>query len=516
MKRVKKRVQQKVQSTLTPRRQRMFLIFLSIFLQFGLYVVVLLYFSQYFVYFYWLCLLVSLVVSLFISTRKSKLPYKVAWIIPILLVPIVGGVMFIILGGARSPHYHRAETRRTLKRELSSRLSTVDLLPYGPDALQQAWYLEKTGLCPAYQNTETTYYPTGTAFFPDLLEELEQARDYIFLEYFILAEGSMWSEMLDILTRKAAQGVDVRVIYDGVGSATTLPPDYPDQLHRLGILCRIFQPLRPLLSIHQNNRDHRKLCVIDGVTGFVSGLNLADEYVDRKERFGYWKDNALRLRGEAVWSLTVFFLTMWDHHNPGSDYHLFRPRTLPPLAETGGIVAPYADTPNPADTVCADLHLQMITKAKRYLYVTTPYLTPDETILSALCLAARSGVDVRIMTPHIPDKKVVFAVTRSNYTALLEAGARIYEFTPGFLHSKTVVADDLYASVGSCNLDYRSFYLQFENGVWLCGDPAVLAVRDDFLHTLEVCQEITLDDERKLPLFSRLLRSIYRLFAPLF
>ena len=206
MKRVKKRVQQKVQSTLTPRRQRMFLIFLSIFLQFGLYVVVLLYFSQYFVYFYWLCLLVSLVVSLFISTRKSKLPYKVAWIIPILLVPIVGGVMFIILGGARSPHYHRAETRRTLKRELSSRLSTVDLLPYGPDALQQAWYLEKTGLCPAYQNTETTYYPTGTAFFPDLLEELEQARDYIFLEYFILAEGSMWSEMLDILTRKAAQG----------------------------------------------------------------------------------------------------------------------------------------------------------------------------------------------------------------------------------------------------------------------------------------------------------------------
>ena len=313
--------------------------------------------------------------------------------------------MFIILGGARSPHYHRAETRRTLKRELSSSLSTVDVLPYGPDALQQAWYLEKTGLCPAYRNTETTYYPTGTAFFPDLLEELEQARDYIFLEYFILAEGSMWSEMLDILTRKAAQGVDVRVIYDGVGSATTLPPDYPDQLHRLGILCRVFQPLRPLLSIHQNNRDHRKLCVIDGVTGFVSGLNLADEYVDRKERFGYWKDNALRLRGEAAWSLTVFFLTMWDHQNPSSDYRLFRPGTLPPLAETGGLVAPYADTPNPADTVCADLHLQMITKAKRYLYVTTPYLTPDETILSALCLAARSGVDVRIMTPTSPTKR---------------------------------------------------------------------------------------------------------------
>ena len=207
---------------------------------------------------------------------------------------------------------------------------------------------------------------------------------------------------------------------------------------------------------------------------------------------------------------------MWDHQNTPSDFRLFRPRALPPLKRSGGIVVPYADTPNPSDTICADLHLQMITKAKRYLYLTTPYLIIDETMTAALCTAARSGVDVRIMTPHIPDKKVVFAVTRSNYPTLLEAGARIYEFTPGFLHSKTVVADDLYASVGSCNLDYRSFYLQFENGVWLCGDPAVLEVRDDFLQTMEVCQEITQNDCKTLSLFSRLLRSIYRLFAPLF
>ena len=238
--------------------------------------------------------------------------------------------------------------------------------------------------------------------------------------------------------------------------------------------------------------------------------------MDRKERFGYWKDNALRLRGEAVWSLAVFFLTMWNHQNPHTDFSPFRPKALPPVNTTGGIVVPYADTPDPADTVGADLHLQMITKAKRYLYLTTPYLVIDETITAALCTAARSGVDVRILTPHIPDKKVVFEVTQSNYPVLLEAGVRIYEFTPGFLHSKTVVADDLYASVGSCNLDYRSFYLQFENGVWLCGDPAVFHLRDDFLQTLEVSQEITLDDSRTLPLFQRLLRSIYRLFSPLF
>ena len=507
---------QPVHSVLSPHRQRMALIIASIVAQFALYVVVLVQFTQYFVYFYWICVGVSLAVSLFISTLTFKMAYKIAWIIPILLVPLIGGVMYIILGGSRKPHYRRAETRRAMKHYLVPQLSTTDFLHYGADAMQQAWYLEHAALCPAYRNTETTYYPTGADFFPVFLRELAQAKEYIFLEYFIIAEGSMWSDVLDILTEKAAAGVEVRVIYDGVGSAPTLPSDYPQQLAQKGIRCQEFQPFRPLLSIHQNNRDHRKICVIDGVTGFVSGLNLADEYVDRLDRFGYWKDNALRLRGEAVWSLAVFFLTMWNHQNPHTDFSPFRPKALPPVDTTGGIVVPYADTPGPADTVGADLHLQMITKAKRYLYLTTPYLVIDETITAALCTAARSGVDVRILTPHIPDKKVVFAVTQSNYPVLLEAGVRIYEFTPGFLHSKTVVADDLYASVGSCNLDYRSFYLQFENGVWLCGDPAVFAVRDDFLLTLEVSQEITLDDGRTLSLFQRLLRSIYRLFSPLF
>lgn len=507
---------QPIHSVFSPHRQRMALIIASIIAQFAIYVVILVQSSQYFVYFYWICVGVSLAVTLFISTRKFKLAYKVAWIVPILLVPLIGGVMYIILGGSRKPHYRRSEVRRILRKQLPPRLSTTDFLRYGPDAMQQAWYLEHAALCPAYANTETTYYPTGAAFFPDFLAELAQAKEYIFLEYFIIAEGSMWSEVLEILTEKARQGVEVRVIYDGIGSAPTLPADYPDQLHQRGIFCQVFQPFRPMLSIHQNNRDHRKLCVIDGVTGFVGGLNLADEYVDRLDRFGYWKDNALRLRGEAVWSLSVFFLTMWDHQHLQTDFPRFRPKALPPVHAGGGIVVPYADTPDDADTVGADLHLQMITKAKRYLYLTTPYLVIDETISAALCTAARSGVDVRILTPHIPDKKVVFAVTQSNYPVLLEAGVRIYEFTPGFLHSKTVVADDLYASVGSCNLDYRSFYLQFENGVWLCGDPAVFHLRDDFLQTLEVSQEITLDDGRTLPLFQRLMRSIYRLFSPLF
>jgi cardiolipin synthase len=311
--------------------------------------------------------------------------------------------------------------------------------------------------------------------------------------------------------------VDVRVIYDGVGCAATLPMHYPQKLREAGIRCQPFQPFRPLLSIHQNNRDHRKLCVIDGWVGYCSGLNLADEYVGELERFGDWKDNAIRLEGNAAWSLAVFFLTMWaTHREEDMDYPAFRPRRPRLMPQTPGFVVPYADTPMDGETVCADLLLQMITKAKRYCYLTTPYLVIDETLTAALCTAARSGVDVRIMTPHIPDKKVVFAVTRSNYPPLLEAGCRVFEYSPGFLHSKVVVADDLYASVGSCNLDYRSLYLQFENGVWLCGDPAVAGVKDDFLDTQRQCQEIFLQDCQSVPLFSRLLCTVYRIFSPLF
>ena len=504
-------------SAFTPHHQRTFWVVLSILLQIGLMVTVLHFFNQYFVFFYWLCVVVSVLVALFISTRRNKLAYKVAWIIPILLVPVVGGLMYIFLGGGRKPQFRREDALKVYRRQLSPTLDNLDFLPYGPDAAQLAWYLQKSALCPAYGNTDTRYFSTGEAFFPVFLEELKQARRYILLEYFIIAEGSMWDEILAVLRDKVREGVEVRVIYDGIGSANTLDADYDETLEAKGIHCRPFHPFLPILSIHQNNRDHRKLCVIDGVTGFVSGLNIADEYIARKERFGYWKDNALRLRGEAVWSLVVFFLAMWDDgQKEKSDYAWFRPQALPSSEAPRGLVVPYVDTPFSEDTVCADLHLLMIAKAKNYLYLTTPYLILDETLTAALRTAARSGVDVRIMTPHVPDKKAVFAVTQSNYASLLEAGVRIYEFTPGFLHSKTVVADDLYASVGSCNLDYRSFYLQFENGVWLCGTESVESVRGDFLDTIPLCQEIFPEDATPRNLWARLKRSLLRLFSPLF
>ena len=502
----------------SPRFQRVLGIILLLLLQLAAFVIVLRRFNSYFVYFYWVCLALSVFVCIWIAGTKTRLPYKMAWIIPILTVPILGVPAYFLMGGARrSKQGVRQRTRESLREQLYGAARPSDLRAYGVDVVQQSQYLLNAGCCPPFAKTDTEYFPTGEAFFPVFLEALSKAERYIFLEYYIIAEGRMWTEILSILAQKAAQGVDVRVIYDAMGSVVTLPHSFPDDLEDLGIPCSVFQPVRPILSLHQNNRDHRKLCVIDGTVGFVGGINLADEYINQIKRFGYWKDSALLLRGEAVWSMTVMFLQMWASiRRLEVDYSKFRPRSYPPVPEECGFVQPYVDSPLAEDTICADLHIQMFSKAKWYLYITTPYLAIDETIASALYITARSGVDVRIMVPHIPDKKLVFSVTQSHYEALLRAGARIYEFLPGFIHSKTVVADDLYASVGSCNMDYRSFYLQHENGAWLCGAPAVSAIREDFLASLSHCKEITLRDCVQISLPRRLMRSLLRIFSPLF
>lgn len=500
----------------SPHLQRFVGIASIILLQLVAFVIVIKQFSSYFIYFYWICVGISLLVSIWIASGKSKLPYKVAWIIPILMFPLFGGLTYFLTGASHRPSKRVLQhTRDQLRHNLTFSLRPSDLRSFGIDVVQQSHFLANTAACPPYQNTETLYFPTGEAFFPVLLEELSKAEHYIFLEYFIISEGDMWLKIQKILAEKAAQGVDVRVIYDDFGSLMTLPKSFPEDMAELGILCSVFQPVRPVLSVHQNNRDHRKLCVIDGIVGFTGGINLADEYINQLERFGYWKDSALLLRGEAVWSLSVMFLQMWESiRHSEVDYDHFRPKQLPLVAKHIGFVQPYCDTPLVTDTVCADLHMQMFSKAKWYLYITTPYLIIDETISTALHISARSGVDVRIMIPHIPDKRMVFSVTQSHYYSLLQAGVRIYEFLPGFIHSKTVVADDLYASVGSCNLDYRSFYLQHENGTWLCGTPSVVTIREDFLSSLAFCKEIKLSD-CQIPLPKRILRSILRLFSPL-
>ena len=475
--------------------------------------------DNYFVYFYAGSVLLSLLITLGIINSKSNPAYKIAWLIPILLFPVFGGLIYLLFGSDRTGRYLRKKLQG-IGTEMDNvigeayRRSGAEQLP--PDAANQSRYISHCAYCPPYQNTTTEYLPLGEVKFERMVEELKKAKHYIFLEYFIIQEGKMWNTILDILRQKAAEGVDVRVIYDDMGCIMILPTGYDKTLEQMGIKCRIFNPFVPILSSRFNTRDHRKICVIDGNVGFTGGINLADEYINAYEKHGHWKDTSILLKGEAVFNLTVMFLSMWDYLDGTTgktDYSRYYPTVWDENAK--GYVQPFADNPLDDEAVGETVYLNLINKAKRYVYITTPYLILSSEMLTALTSAAKCGVDVRIITPHIPDKWYVHAVSRSHYQPLIEAGVKIYEYTPGFIHAKTFVVDDDYAVVGTINLDYRSLYLHFECAVWMYQTPSVAQVRDDFFKTQQISQEITLEECRSLSFPRRLGRSVLRVFAPL-
>ena len=475
--------------------------------------------DNYFVYFYAGSVLLSLLITLGIINSKSNPAYKIAWLIPILLFPVFGGLVYLLFGSDRTGRYLRKKLQG-IGTEMDNvigeahRRSGAEQLP--PDAANQSRYISHCAYCPPYQNTTTEYLPLGEVKFERMVEELKKAKHYIFLEYFIIQEGKMWNTILDILRQKAAEGVDVRVIYDDMGCIMILPTGYDRTLEQMGIKCRIFNHFVPILSSRFNTRDHRKICVIDGNVGFTGGINLADEYINAYEKHGHWKDTSILLKGEAVFSLTVMFLSMWDYLDgtiAKTDYSRYYPTVWDENAK--GYVQPFADNPLDDEAVGETVYLNLINKAKRYVYITTPYLILSSEMLTALTSAAKCGVDVRIITPHVPDKWYVHAVSRSHYQPLIEAGVKIYEYTPGFIHAKTFVVDDDYAVVGTINLDYRSLYLHFECAIWMYQTPSVAQVRDDFFKTQQISQEITLEECRSLSFPRRLGRSVLRVFAPL-
>ena len=475
--------------------------------------------DNYFVYFYAGSVLLSLLITLGIINSKSNPAYKIAWLIPILLFPVFGGLVYLLFGSDRTGRYLRKKLQG-IGTEMDNvigeahRRSGAEQLP--PDAANQSRYISHCAYCPPYQNTTTEYLPLGEVKFERMVEELKKAKHYIFLEYFIIQEGKMWNTILDILRQKAAEGVDVRVIYDDMGCIMILPTGYDRTLEQMGIKCRIFNPFVPILSSRFNTRDHRKICVIDGNVGFTGGINLADEYINAYEKHGHWKDTSILLKGEAVFNLTVMFLSMWDYLDSTTgktDYSRYYPTVWDENAK--GYVQPFADNPLDDEAVGETVYLNLINKAKRYVYITTPYLILSSEMFTALTSAAKCGVDVRIITPHVPDKWYVHAVSRSHYQPLIEAGVKIYEYTPGFIHAKTFVVDDDYAVVGTINLDYRSLYLHFECAVWMYQTPSVAQVRDDFFKTQQISQEITLEECRSLSFPRRLGRSVLRVFAPL-
>lgn len=463
------------------------------------------------------------IVVLWIVNRKINPSYKLAWTILVLMVPIFGLTLYFLFGESRIAsateaafEQKRMESRKYLEEDPETRkkLDEEDF-----SISRQSAYITESAGYPVHENTSAEYFQVGDDMFPVLVKELSQAKEYIFIEYFIINDGVMWRTILDILEKKAAQGVDVRLIYDGFGCLTTLPYKYEEEIRKKGIKCVVFNPFRPFLNIIQNNRDHRKLCIIDGWVGFTGGINLADEYINQKERFGHWKDTAVMLKGEAVWNMTVMFLHMWDvvlRSRETVDYEKYLPHTFhrEPFEGTG-FVQPFSDTPLDHEIVGENVYMNIINRAKHYVYICTPYLIIDNEMMTSLCLAAKSGIDVRIMTPGIPDKKMVFLLTQSYYQQLIEAGVKIYEYQPGFLHAKSFVCDDEIAVVGTINLDYRSLYLHFEDGVWMYKNDAIADIKRDFLDTIEYCNPVGVEfcTGRTMPV--RVMQNVLRLLAPM-
>ncbi len=417
--------------------------------------------TQYSVFINALFRFVSIGILLYLIRKDENSAYKIAWMILIMGIPLFGGILYVM-------------------------------------------------------NTKVTYYPVGEDMFASMLEDLKKAEHYIFLEYFIIQEGLMWDWILEILEQKVKEGVDVRLIYDDVGCVSLLPFHYAGMMEEKGIKCLAFNRFIPVVSLVMNNRDHRKIMVIDGHTAYNGGINLADEYINKKLRFGHWKDTGVRIHGDAVFNFTLMFLEVWNAFKvPDLDYSIFRPRRWHEEPFEGdGYVAPYADTPLDNEALGENVYINILNQAKDYVYIATPYLLISDEMENALCLAAKRGVDVRILMPGIPDKPTVFFMAKSYYPPLLKAGVQIYEYTPGFVHAKSYVCDDRIATVGTINMDFRSLYLHFECGTFLYGCKAVLDVKKDMEECFPQCHQVSLGDCRQ-GLIGNLLTSVLRVLAPL-
>ena len=463
----------------------------------------------------------SLLTVLYIVNKDDNPAYKLAWIIPILSFPLFGGILYLMFGDKRPTKRMRIQMDKAAAKISAFSVSEDTLLEEvkkeNPIAYGQMRYINDCAHYPAYRNTESYYYKSGEECYPVLLEELRKAKHFIFMEYFIVEENHMWDNILQILKQKASEGVDVRVMYDDMGCVALLPYKYYKKLEEYGIRCVAFNPVIPFFSLVMNHRDHRKITVIDGNVGFMGGWNLADEYINLKKRYGYWKDTGVMLKGDAVWNLTSMFLVTWNSARTDKEEdirHYMPGKPMQEEAVARGYVQPYGDSPLDRENVSEAVYLNMINGAQDYIYMTTPYLVIDNEMMSALILAAKRGVDVRIITPGIPDKKFVFILTQSYYSQLVQGGVKIYQYDPGFVHAKTFVCDDKYAVVGTINLDYRSLYLHFECGTFFYRTPVVAAVKADLLETIEASTQQTYAMTQK-NIFKRLTQAVLRVLAPL-
>ena len=476
--------------------------------------------SAYHTYVNAVMLLLSVLVVLWIVNKWENPAYKLAWVIPILLFPVFGGLLYLVYGNKRPTkriQFHLSEIHEIAKGQLPQDEDVLKkLLEMDPGVHHQSWYVAKSAGYPVWDHTDTTYFPNGESYYESLLKDLRAAKTYIFMEFFIIEPGLMWNQILDVLRMKVEEGVKVRFIYDGWGCAIKVPSKYYKYLESLGIECVSFNPVRAIFSLAISTRDHRKIVAIDGNIAYTGGMNLADEYVNLIHPYGQWKDAGIRLEGHGAWSLTMMFLEMWNlNRETEHDFSSFWPEERKTLAgDDHSFVQPYGDSPLDNEIVGENIYLNIINSATEYVYIMTPYLIVDNEMITALTLAAKRGVDVRIIVPGIPDKKMVFLVTQSYFSRLIQDGVKIYRYTPGFIHSKCVVSDDKVATVGTTNFDFRSLYLHFENGVFLYHTDSVRSVKDDMLRTFEISRPVS-DSELKNRFGKTLAQSLLRLFAPL-
>lgn len=465
-----------------------------------------------------LFVLMETALILYIVYKPINPAYKIIWIILILSVPVLGIILYFFLGLIRIPK----RLRKTIKccyKQTNKYINPDydiydDLRKESLTAHKQAKYLLNTAGYPLCENDMVDYLPLGEVYYERMLEDIKKARKFIFLEYFIVSKGKMWDELINLLRKKAKEGVQIYISTDQFGSFLKMPKGFKALDKQENIHINIFNPITPIISARLNYRDHRKITIIDGKIAYTGGINIGDEYINLDSRLGHWKDFGIRLTGNAVNSFMVMFIRMWNCGKKkieiSDGWFCYDKKS------TGkGYVLPYADGPVNTHNPAENAYMNIIQSAKDYIYITTPYLIIDNEVKQSLITASKSGVDVRIIIPHIPDKKLVYACSRSFYHELLLAGVKIYEYTPGFMHGKMCISDDRYAIIGSINFDFRSLYLHYECGVWMYKTSAIKDMKKDFLKTKDESLKVSLKKWEKRSIFKKILEAILRLVAPL-
>lgn len=463
----------------------------------------------------------EILVIIALINRPMESAAKMSWILLITLIPLAGTLFYVWTsiemgyGTIRNKltWINKDSSKYVMKTDSAyKKLDSID-----KDSAALSRYLTKYDSTAVFENSKTEYFPSGQDKFLCMLEELEKAEDFIFLEYFIVEEGYMWGRILEKLTRKAQSGVEVRVMYDGTCELSKLPRDYSSRLKKVGIKCRVWERIKPIVTSSYNYRDHRKILVIDGKTAFCGGVNLADEYINRVEKFGHWKDTALKIEGSAVDNYTLMFLQMWNVQTSKKELEDFSVyfNKYDKALKADGCVIPYGESPLNDHKIAERVYTDILYSAKKYVYIMTPYLILDSELTAALRFAAERGVDVRLILPGIPDKKAVWILAKSQYKYLVKAGVKIYEYYPGFVHSKVFLSDDIKGVVGTINLDYRSLYHHFECATYIAGAPCLKDIHNDFEYTFDYCREVTLETIRHERIHVKLFGAVMRIIAPL-